>query len=192
MADPGLAAGHWCPVPVSAVAQASSRIKALLPASGWQVSFRLQADGRTVLEVTDETGSLVRPMASTRLPIVSIDAGWCGFARAAGGARRRWALAVGHVPAGDSQPAVTFTRGLPGAKRARSAMAQPDPLGWAMGRRGRAVGRRRRALHGGPLDRGVHSTGAAPDTGQAAAGTVMSCGRGRELRRPRNAHASKT
>ena len=129
MADPGLAACHRCPVPVSAVAQAGSRIKVLLPASGWQVSFRLQADGRTVLEVTDETGSLVRPMASTRLPIVSIDAGWRGIAREAGGGGPRWALAVGHVPAGDSQPAVIFTRWLPGAKRARSAMAQPDPSG---------------------------------------------------------------
>src|SRR5229473_350251 len=70
----------------------------------WQVGFRTQHDGRTVIEVTGQDGSLAGLVASSRLPILSVDAGWCGAAREPDGDRRWWALAIGHVPAGQDQP----------------------------------------------------------------------------------------
>jgi hypothetical protein len=43
--------------------------------------LRLQADGRTGLEVTDQGGNLTGLVASTRLPIVSADGAWRGTRR---------------------------------------------------------------------------------------------------------------
>jgi hypothetical protein len=59
----------------------------------WQIRWRLQPDGRTVLEVTDQAGNLTGLVASTRLPIVSVDGAWRGTRRSADGTQQRWALA---------------------------------------------------------------------------------------------------
>ena len=67
-------------------------------------------------------------MASSRLPILSVDAGWSGAAREPDGGGRWWALAIGHIPAGQGQPSVTFTRKLPGARRAAARPAAVDGL----------------------------------------------------------------
>jgi hypothetical protein len=86
-------------------------IRVRLPVGGWQVGFRVQRDGRTVVEVTDTDGTLAGLVASSRLPILSIDASWRGCTHDPAGDRRWWALAIGHVPAEAGQPSVTFTRG---------------------------------------------------------------------------------
>jgi hypothetical protein len=98
--------------PDLAVTRAGPPLRVRLPAGGWQVGFRAQHDGRTVIEVTGQDGSLAGLVASSRLPILSVDAGWCGAASERDGGRRWWALAIGHVPAGQGQPSVTFTRRL--------------------------------------------------------------------------------
>ena len=111
--------------PELAVTRADPPLRVRLPAGGWQVGFRAQRDGRTVIEVTGQDGSLAGLVASSRLPILSVDAGWCGAAREPDGGRRWWALAIGHVPAGQGQPSVTFTRRLPGPRR---TAARPDAV----------------------------------------------------------------
>ena len=108
-----------------AVTRAGPPLRVRLPAGGWQVGFRAQHDGRTVIEVTGQDGSLAGLVASSRLPILSVDAGWCGAASERDGGRRWWALAIGHVPAGQGQPSVTFTRRLPGARR---TAVRPDAV----------------------------------------------------------------
>jgi hypothetical protein len=97
-------------------------IQVRLPAGGWRVGFRVQADGRTVVEVTDQDGALAGLATSSRLPILSINVGWSGRSRAPRTGRQRWALAIGHVPAGDGQPAVTFVRRTRNARRGRTAV----------------------------------------------------------------------
>jgi hypothetical protein len=60
------------PMPAgSAATAARPQIIARLPVSDWQIRWRLQPDGRTVLEVTGQAGNLTGLAASTRLPIVS-------------------------------------------------------------------------------------------------------------------------
>jgi hypothetical protein len=44
--------------PGSAATAAWPQISARLPVSDWQIRWRLQPDGRTVLEVTDQAGNL--------------------------------------------------------------------------------------------------------------------------------------
>src|SRR2546430_15067575 len=61
----------------SAATAARPQISARLPVSDWQIRWRLQPDGRTVLEVTDQAGNLTGLVASTRLPITSVDGAWC-------------------------------------------------------------------------------------------------------------------
>jgi len=100
-----------------------------LAVNGWCIRRHVQPDGRTVIEVSDETGVLTGLVVGTRLPIVSADAAWRGIACGAGGARRWWALAIGHVPAGAGRPAVTFTRGRPGSCHARRTTVRPAPTG---------------------------------------------------------------
>lgn len=107
------------------ITRGGPQIRVRLPAGGWQVGFRTQSDGRTVIEVTGQDGSLAGLVASSRLPILSADAGWCGAAREPDGGRRWWALAIGHVPADQGQPSVTFTRRLPAAPR---TAARPDAV----------------------------------------------------------------
>lgn len=90
--------------------QAAPPVQVRLPAGGWQVGFRTRPDGRTVVEVTDPDGVLAGLVASAAVSILSIDAGWAGWARGPGGDRRWWALAIGHAPSAVGQPAVTFIR----------------------------------------------------------------------------------
>jgi hypothetical protein len=94
----------------SAATAARPQISARLPAVGWQIRWRRQPDGRTVLEVTDQAGNLTGLVASTRLPITSAGGAWRGTRRSADGSRRRWALAIGHACTPDGPLTVTFTR----------------------------------------------------------------------------------
>ncbi len=113
--------------PEQAIASAGSPIRVRLPVGGWQVGFRIQPDGRTVIEVTDQDESLTGLMTSTRLPITSIDAGWSGLTRDPPGA--------GTVGAGHRAR----------ARRCRPANGHlhppdpPPPRRSAAGRRGRPV-----------------------------------------------------
>jgi hypothetical protein len=91
-------------------AAARPQISARLPVSDWQIRWRRQPDGRTVLEVTDQAGNLTGLVASTRLPITSVDGAWRGTRRTADGSRQRWALAIGHASTTDGPLTVTFTR----------------------------------------------------------------------------------
>jgi hypothetical protein len=94
----------------SAATAARPQISARLPVSDWQIQWRLQPDGRTVLEVTDRAGHLTGLVASTGLPIVSVDGAWRGTRRSADGTQQRWALAIGHAYTPDGPLTVTFTR----------------------------------------------------------------------------------
>ena len=110
---------------IPATGHSGPPIRVRLPAGGWQVGFRVQRDGRTVVEVTDTDGTLAGLVASSRLPILSIDAGWRGCTRDPAGDRRWWVLAIGHVPAEAGQPSVTFTRrgsGIPHGRRPSAAL----------------------------------------------------------------------
>src|SRR5262249_36929750 len=64
----------------SAMTSAGPLVGVRLLTGGWQIKFRVQADGRTVLEVTDPAGSLAGSAATIRLPFLWIDAGWAGCA----------------------------------------------------------------------------------------------------------------
>ena len=107
-ASPAAAAGPMATG--SAATAARPQISARLPVSDWQIRWRLQPDGRTVLEVTDQAGNLTGLVASTRLPITSVDGAWRGTRRRADGSRQRWALAIGHASTTDGPLTVTFTR----------------------------------------------------------------------------------
>jgi len=111
------------------VGRADSEVCVRLAVSGWRIRWRLQPDGRTVIEVCDETGVLTGLVVGTRLPIVSADAGWRGKARGADGAKCWWALAIGHALAGTGRAAVTFTGGMPGSRRARRTTVRPATTG---------------------------------------------------------------
>jgi hypothetical protein len=91
-ASPAAATG---PMPTRSAAPATRlQISARLPVSDWQIRWRRQPDGRTVLEVTDQAGNLTGLAASTRLPIVSVDGAWRGTRRRADGRRGRWPSAT--------------------------------------------------------------------------------------------------
>ena len=109
----------------SAATAARPQISARLPVSDWQIRWRLQPDGRTVLEVTDQAGNLTGLVASTRLPITSVDGAWRGTRRRADGSRQRWALAIGHASTPDRLLTVTFTRRLPGIRQPRRKTVHP-------------------------------------------------------------------
>src|SRR6202035_3859904 len=100
------------PMTGTVVGRAGSEVCVRLAVSGWRIRWRLQPDGRAVIEVCDETGVLTGLVVGTRLPNVSADAGWRGKARGTDGAKWWWALAIGHALAGTGRPAVTFTRGM--------------------------------------------------------------------------------
>lgn len=106
----------------SPVLQAGPPVQVRLPVGGWQVGFRAQPDGRTVIEVTDQDGSLIGLAASIRLPFLWIDAAWACYASGPGGARQWWSLAIGHVPVDAGQPTVTFTRRARRARHGRMAV----------------------------------------------------------------------
>ena len=99
-----------------------------LPLSGWRLRHRIQANGRAVIEVEDETGDLVGLITSTTLPMLSVDAAWRGRARLADGTHRWWALAVGHASATDDDPVVTFTRRLRPHGTPRRTVVRPSRL----------------------------------------------------------------
>ncbi len=61
------------------ISRAGSVIWVRLAVSGWSIRCHVQPDGRTLIEVSDETGALTGLVAGTRLPIVSADAGWRGI-----------------------------------------------------------------------------------------------------------------
>ena len=63
-----------------AMAPTGPTVRVRMPAGGWQVGFRTRPDGRTVVEVIDPDGSLAGLVASTRRPLLSVDAGWSGIA----------------------------------------------------------------------------------------------------------------
>ena len=111
------------------VGRVGSEVCVRLAVSGWRIRWRLQPDGRTVVEVCDETGVLTGLVVGTRLPIVSADAGWRGKACGADGAKWWWALAIGHALSGTGPAAVTFTRGMPGSRRARCTTVLPALIG---------------------------------------------------------------
>jgi hypothetical protein len=115
--------------PETVVSHFGSASSVRLAVNGWSIRWHVQPDGRPVIEVSDETGVLTGLVAGTRLPILSADAGWRGIIRGTGGPRRWWALAIGHVPVGVAQPAVTFTRGRPGNRRARRTTVRPATMG---------------------------------------------------------------
>src|SRR5487761_1857764 len=79
--QPATAASPAATGPTAACPAAGSQISARLPVSDWQIQWRRQPDGRTILEVTDQAGNLTGLVASTRLPIVSVDAAWRGTRR---------------------------------------------------------------------------------------------------------------
>ena len=81
----------------SAATAARPQISARLPVSDSQIRWRRQPDGRTVLKVTDQAGNLTGLVASTRLPITSVDGARRGTTSTADGTRQRWALAIGHA-----------------------------------------------------------------------------------------------
>ena len=110
----------------SAATAAWPQISARLPVSDWQIRWRRQPDGRTVLEVTDQPGNLTGLVASTHLPIVSVDGAWRGTRRGADGSRQQWALAIGHACTPDGPLTVTFT------SRGRRTTIHPATVG-AMG-----------------------------------------------------------
>jgi hypothetical protein len=102
--------------------QAGPLVGVRLLTGGWQVRFRVQADGRAVVEVTDPAGALAGLAAAIRLPFLWIDAGWAGCARGPSGGRQWWALAIGHVPTGVGQPTVTFSRRTRRRRRGRMVL----------------------------------------------------------------------
>jgi hypothetical protein len=126
----------------SAATATRPQISARLPVSDWQIQWRRQPDGRTVLEITDQAGNLTGLVASTRLPIVSVDGAWRGTRRGADGTRQRWALAIGHAYTPDGPLTVTFTRR---ARRTTIHPATVDGLWVAAvtGHPGHAAGARR-------------------------------------------------
>jgi hypothetical protein len=97
-----------------------------LPLEGWHLRHTMQANGRSVVEVSDATGDLVGLITSTSLPILSVDAAWRGVGYDAAGERQWWALAMGHAPADDdAEPVVTFTRRAGRRLPARRAVVRP-------------------------------------------------------------------
>jgi hypothetical protein len=92
-------------------------------ASGWRIRWQRQPGGRTVIEVSDQDGTLAGLVASSSLPLVSVDGGWRGSSRGPGRGRQRWALAIGHAAGG--AVAVTFTRRWPGRQRTGCTTVHP-------------------------------------------------------------------
>jgi len=121
--------------------------------------------GRTVVEVTEEDGSLAGMVTSSRLPILSVDTGWAASAAPAVG-RSVVGLAIGHVPAGAGQPDVTFSRRQFGGRLGRAAF--PDVVDglWVVhdGLLGRG---RQRSLHDGPAGGALRYADVAPQGGRA-------------------------
>jgi hypothetical protein len=81
-----------------------------LPISAWNLQTRVQPNGRTVAEISNDLGSLEGLVTSTRLAILSVDGAWRGRGYNTNAQLQWWALAVGRASASDDEPTVTFTR----------------------------------------------------------------------------------
>ena len=117
--------------PEQAIASAGSPIRVRLPVGGWQVGFRIQPDGRTVIEVTDQDESLTGLMTSTRLPITSIDAGWSGLTRDPAGGRHcgRWPSGTcPPMPASQRSPSPAGPATAPAQRRRTPWTACGSPM----------------------------------------------------------------
>ncbi|MDT4960574.1 MAG: hypothetical protein QOF87_221 [Pseudonocardiales bacterium] len=99
-----------------------------LPFSGWTLRWTAQPNGRTVIEINDDTDDLVGLVTSTNLPMLTVDAAWRGRGHDADGTRRWWALAVGHASATSDDPTVTFTRRIGAHGRAYRTDVVPQRL----------------------------------------------------------------
>lgn len=95
-----------------------------LPAGGWQIGFWVDADGRTLVDVTDPGGTLAYRVAGARRAAPAIGAGWTGCAADPDGSRQHWALAIGRVPAGIDH-AVSFEDPVHGAWPAPGTVGLP-------------------------------------------------------------------
>jgi hypothetical protein len=82
---------------------------ARLPAGGWQIGFWVDPGGRTLVDVADSVGSLAYRLVSTLRAEATVEEGWAGCAPSESRDDQRWALAVGHAPAGRGH-LVSFVR----------------------------------------------------------------------------------
>lgn len=101
---------------------------AQLPAGGWQVGFLACPGGHSVIDVVGPSGSIIYRATGDRRPVLSIDAGWAGWALGPDGQWQGWALAIGHVPAGLGH-VVSFSRGTHGTRRDRMTLPSEAPSG---------------------------------------------------------------
>jgi hypothetical protein len=93
---------------------------------GWHLRHRVQANGRAVIEITDDLSDLAALITSTTLPMLSVDAAWRGHGRDADGTQQWWAFAIGHASATEVDgPVVTFTRQAGRHQLRRRAVVQP-------------------------------------------------------------------
>jgi hypothetical protein len=97
-----------------------------LPIAGWSMHRRTQSNGRSVVEITDDTDDLVGLVTSTTVPTLTVDAAWRGWGRTVDGTRRWWALALGHASTNDEDPLVTFTRHIGPHGSARRTVVRPS------------------------------------------------------------------
>jgi hypothetical protein len=97
-----------------------------LPIYGWHLRHRVQANGRAVIEISDQLGDLAALITSTTLPMLSVDAAWRGHGHGADGTQQWWAVAIGHASVNDADgPVVTFTRQTGRHQLRRRAVVQP-------------------------------------------------------------------
>lgn len=107
---------------------------ARLPVGGWQVGFRLDSCGRTVIDVADPWGTVAYRVTVARRQAPSVDVACAGRARGRGQASLCWALAVGHAPAEDGRTvSVTFTGPQAGAGAAPGGDGPPPGQGPSAG-----------------------------------------------------------
>jgi hypothetical protein len=135
MTAPHAIARAPAPVTDTVLDRADAGVRMRLAVSGWRIVWRRQPDGRTVIEVRDETGDLTGLIAGTRLPILSADAGWRGVTRGGGGGRRCWALAIGQrprEPAGPPSPSRAGGRAAAARAVPRCALTPGAGCGWPL------------------------------------------------------------
>jgi hypothetical protein len=92
------------------VDEPTNPVDVALPCFGWSLRWIAQPNGRTVIEISDDTDDLVGLVTSTNVPMLTVDAAWRGRGPDLDGTRRWWALAAGHASATADDPTVTFTR----------------------------------------------------------------------------------
>jgi hypothetical protein len=114
--------------PELAVTRVGPQIRVRLPAGGWQVGFRAQHDGRTVIEVTGQDGSLAGLVASSRLPGPAVRHLYPQAARRARrrGAARRRGRALGHCRRAVGRRRRRALHGGPLRRRSGNADTAPE------------------------------------------------------------------